>query len=404
MKNRYFVVPFFNFFIAALLGLLLRGAYVFPDFSFNFLFLLHAHSHVAMLGWVYLMIYLLYVRFYAPPNLQDQLFYKRLFWVTQLSVLGMLLSFPFQGYAAISIGFSTLHIFCSYVFAFRLWKANTAQKGMERFSLKTSLAFMVLATLGVWCLGPAVGLMGKSSAFYQIAIQFFLHFQFNGWFLFAVLTLVLSKWFQLASGFRLRFFYFCLVSSVFLTFALPLKWYLNLDWLHYVNACGVLLQTIAFLVLFDKSNYKLLFETTKRSLTFKIVYWFSFLSLVLRLVLLLFTCCMEIAEKSHVIRSWTVGFIHLNMLGVITGFILLVLLIQGFLNLSKSANAGIVIFVISYFLTEVILFGEGIFVLFQRTALFPLYPILFWISIGLPIGIMGMMLSFLSNQKYSTPV
>src|SRR5690606_35939766 len=103
--------------------------------------------------------------------------YNRLFWVTQCAVVGMLFSFPFQGYAAVSITFSTLHIFCSYFFAYLIFKHHKTDNKVTNSLLKMALVFMLLSTIGVWCLGPAVSMLGQASAFYQIAIQFFLHFQ-----------------------------------------------------------------------------------------------------------------------------------------------------------------------------------------------------------------------------------
>ena len=110
MPKNLVVTCLVNFLIAALMGLVLRYAFI-GELNFNYRFLTHAHSHVAMLGWVYLMIYVLFVHYFVP---EKKPVFTRLFWLTQLAVVGMMLSFPLQGYAAISILFSTLHIFCSY--------------------------------------------------------------------------------------------------------------------------------------------------------------------------------------------------------------------------------------------------------------------------------------------------
>src|SRR5690554_4626222 len=143
MEKKFMGLCFSNFLIAATLGLFLRFLYIYPTTGFNFKFLTHAHSHIAMLGWVYLSIQCFVVGWYIKGSLKK---YKRLFWVTQLAVVGMLLSFPFQGYAAISISFSTLHIFCSYFFLRLIWKNHKTQSTTSKLLLKASLLFMLIST------------------------------------------------------------------------------------------------------------------------------------------------------------------------------------------------------------------------------------------------------------------
>ena len=56
MPKAWITTGLINFLIAALLGLVLRYAFI-GEIDFNFRFLTHAHSHVAMLGWLYLLLY-----------------------------------------------------------------------------------------------------------------------------------------------------------------------------------------------------------------------------------------------------------------------------------------------------------------------------------------------------------
>ena len=117
----WIICCFFNFLIAAIMGLVMRFNYLFSLEGINYIYLLHAHSHVAMLGWAYLMIYSLVVYFFIPKDKSTKPVYNQLFWSTQLSVIGMMISFPIQGYALFSIVFSTLHILLSYVFCWLVW-------------------------------------------------------------------------------------------------------------------------------------------------------------------------------------------------------------------------------------------------------------------------------------------
>ena len=220
MPKKLVVICLLNFLIAAFLGLLLRYSFI-DSVDFNYRYIIHAHSHIAMLGWVYLMLYTLIIHYFIPDK---KPIYNRLFWITEFTVIGMMLSFPFQGYGAISISFSTLHIFCSYYFVYLIWKNQHISNLPTRILLKASLLFMFLSIVGIWCLGPVIAVLGKSSAFYEIAIQFFLHFQFNGWFLIAVIALFFHI-IQLKDSKSFRLFFTLLIVSTFLTLALPIHWY-----------------------------------------------------------------------------------------------------------------------------------------------------------------------------------
>src|SRR5699024_12019900 len=117
--------PLANFLIAALLGLFMRYTSISDiGFPFTYRYITHAHSHVAMLGWVYLALFILIVHHFSSGR---QTKYRRLFWLTQVSAIGMLCSFPFQGYGAVSITFSSLHVLASYSFIYFLWTVYNKQ-------------------------------------------------------------------------------------------------------------------------------------------------------------------------------------------------------------------------------------------------------------------------------------
>lgn len=400
MKSIHYLTPFFNFLVAVLLGMLLRAIYVYPIAGVNFLYILHAHSHIAMLGWVYLILYVLLVRIYALETKEEYRFYNRLFWVTQISVIGMLCTFPFQGYAMGSILFSTLHIFCSYFFVYRLWKKNKVQRPFEKALVHTALVFMVLSTFGVWLMGPAVGLMGKASTFYQVAIQFFLHFQFNGWFLIAVLVVFLHYVFKDFNPNRFKLFYGLLLASVVLSFSFPMSWHIDGWGLQLMSSIGMCLQLGAFgsFVYFNRGVFIYLWKT--QTTIEKLVLGFSLFSLALRLGMQVLTLIPVLTEQAHLIRHWTVGFIHLNMLGIITGLLIWVLMRMQVIPVTLVSTWATLCFVLSYFLTELTLFIEGSVLFLSVKPFFNSYVLLFWLSIGLPVGIL-MWLGSLFNLKSS---
>lgn len=391
---------FFNFLIACLFGLLMRFMHLFPINFLNYSFLLHAHSHVAMLGWVYLIIYFLVVHFFIPKEKSQKPIYNRLFWLTEFSVIGMMVAFPIQGYALFSIVFSTLHIVLSYVFCRLVWKDCSSEKAPAQRLLQVSILFMVLSTCGVWCLGPAVSTLGKQSAFYQIAIQFFLHFQFNGWFILAVLALFLKQFQNKIDKLKFKKFYNAVIISVILTLAFPVRWFVENNILNYINALGVLIQLGAFIYFYKMLKPEIKHFTNSLDKTAKIVYGLALCSLILKVGIQLLTIIPNLAEVSHQIRNFVIGFIHLTMLGIITGFLFGILLQNKFLPVTSFVlKIGLVSFAFGYITTEVVLFLQGIYFYFGYGLIQSYYEIIFGLSIFLVFGLMMILISLLKTKK-----
>ncbi|WP_317044371.1 hypothetical protein [Flavobacterium hercynium] len=362
--------------------------------------MLHAHSHVAMLGWVYLIIYFLVVHFFIPKEKSQKPIYNRLFWLTQFSVIGMMIAFPIQGYALFSILFSTLHIILSYVFCRLVWKDCASEKSPSQRLLLVAVLFMMLSTLGVWCLGPAVSTLGKQSAFYQIAIQFFLHFQFNGWFILAVLALFLKQFQNKIDEVKFKKFYYAVIISVMLTLAFPVRWFVENNILNVINALGVLIQLGAFIYFYKMLKPELSHFKNTLDKTAKIVYGLALCSLFLKVGIQLLTIIPNLAEVSHQIRNFVIGFIHLTMLGIITGFLFGILLQNKFLSERSSVlRVGLVSFVFGYITTEIVLFLQGIY-FYLGYGLIPLYhQIIFGLSLFLVFGLFMIIISLLKTKK-----
>jgi len=371
------------------MGLLLRWMYVAPIKGINYQFLMHGHSHVAMLGWVYLMLYGLIVHLFVPKKNQQKPIYNRLFWITEVAVIGMMIDFPVQGYAFMSILFSTLHIFCSYFFCYLIWKDTNQTAFPDRKMLRTALVFLIVSTFGVWCLGPAVGMLGKASAFYQIAIQFFLHFQFNGWFLFAVLALFLKNTKINIDQKKFSLFYTLFVIGTVLTLSLPVSWYLKNSVFYWINGAGVVIQFISVLlfITFIKPQFQTFYQ--KCTPIEKMIYQFTFFSLALKISLQLVVLVPELAQLSHQIRNFVIGYIHLTMLGIITGFLFGLAFQNNFLN-SKSTiqKWGVMLFLLGFVATELLLFLQGIWLFLNKGSFPNYYQNLFFTSILLPLGLL----------------
>lgn len=395
MPKKYILISLLNFFIAAVLGLALRYFFVQP-IGLNYRFLTHAHSHIAMLGWVYLMLFTLIVHYFVP---EKKPVYNRLFWFTQFVVFGMLFSFPFQGYAAVSITFSTLHIFCSYYFAYLIFKHHKTDSIVTRYLLKASLLFMLVSTLGVWCLGPAVATLGAASAFYHIAIQFFLHFQFNGWFLLAVIA-VLFHLLKVKDSKQFRLFFRFLMLATVLTFALPVSWFVPHAIFLWMNAFGVLAQILALYYFYKmvKPRFGVLVENQLKST--KRMYIFALVCFVLKISLQSASLIPDVSAVIYQHKNFVIGFIHLVMLGVVSGFLFAFILQNYVIKSTRLLTFAMVSFVLGFILTEVTLAIQGVLFYMGEGLIPQYYLILFFISIPLPLGIGCFIINILKTENY----
>ena len=396
MQKKLVIVCLLNFLVAALMGLALRFSFI-ESIGLNYRFLTHAHSHIAMLGWVYLMLYVFIIHYFVP---EKKPIYNRLFWLTQFAVIGMMFSFPFQGYGVISITFSTLHIVCSYYFVYLIWKHHKTKSVVTTLLLRASLLFMLLSTVGVWCLGPAVGMLGKASAFYQIAIQFFLHFQFNGWFLIVVIAIFFNL-LNVKNSKLFRQFFWLLILSTILTFSLPVQWFAPHNALLWINGIGIILQVVTlymFLKIIKPKLETLIKKETK--LLFYLLH-FAILCFILKVLFQLLSILPEFSQVVYEHRNFVIGFIHLLMLGVISGFLFSFILKQDLLSSSRTLYLGIFSFLLGFILTEILLLIQGFKFYFGSGMLSNYYMLLFLFSILLPLGILLLLLNIITHKKES---
>ena len=176
--------------IGALIGLVLRYLYTGSiSMSFNFKNVLHAHSHVMLLGFLFnAMLVLIWSNF---TKTLDRISY-RYYLALQVCMFVMLVAFIFQGYAFYSILFSTLHLWISYILLIRLWKRLKGNKEIILL-VKGGIIFRFLSSLGPYALGPLMVLELKSSPWYQQSIFFYLHFQFFGIYFIWMLALLAKR-------------------------------------------------------------------------------------------------------------------------------------------------------------------------------------------------------------------
>lgn len=380
--------------IAAILGIVLR---LFPvaDFDVNYRFIVHTHSHIALLGWVYISLTTLLFHLFIKKEAKNK--YTYVFWITQLTIIGMLLSFPFVGYALFSIIFSTLFLICTYWFYY-FFKKNTSCN-INTYSYKfinASLIFMVISSIGPWSLGVIMTTLGNTSHWYKNAIYFYLHFQYNGWFVLCLLGILIyfieRKLIKLSQN-KLQQFYRLMIFGTIMTLGLSFLWIKPPGWLYYISATGAVLQCVALYKLFQILNKcKNTIEQNQQPFSYKALK-FIVLLFTIKIVLQLISSIPYFAELIYKTVDFVIGYLHLVFLGIVSISVLLLLKHYRLLTYSKI---WIRLFLSGFILSEFLIFYKGFCIWQQLPIIDNYHSYLLFVSALIPIGISGI---FLQNIK-----
>ncbi len=359
--KRHITIALGYFLIIAFLGMLLRLFFV-TTISLNYKHLVHAHSHIALLGWIYTALTTLIYFCYLDNKVISKK-YNVIFLSTQITLIGMLISFPITGYALYSIIFSTLFLIVSYwFFGFVNKHISEEQKSTNSYRLvRAGFWFMVLSSIGPWALGIIMNTLGSTSIWYKNAIYFYLHFQYNGWFivtLFGIFFYILEKLDIHFSKKDFNRFYWLLISSVILTFFISVLWAKPPIIFNLLGGLGSVIQIFSFgLFLILINPYKAKLKASFSSFIYSILKTTAVLFILkMALQLLGSTTYFSTIAAKHI--DLVIGYLHWTFLGIVSITLLGFLHYFKLIILSKKAYQ---LYIAGFILTEGLLFYKGVF-------------------------------------------
>jgi len=300
LKNLW-IYPLLFGVIGALIGLILRYAYIGTIPSFSFKNVLHAHSHVMLLGFLFnALLILVWTNFTSGIDKNSYKYFIAL----QLCMVIMIIAFVFQGYAFYSILFSTLHLWISYILLIRLWKQLKGNKGWVQL-VKVGIVFHFISSLGPYALGPLMAMGMKESPWYQQAIFFYLHFQFFGIFFTWMLALLFSKFKSRLSNKHL----ISLTLGLVLTFAHSLDYSFNHGLIQFFGGLGSVLILLTIL------SFRNVLQNKIKN--FKFIYWIILFIAIAKIAGSFPQIAQLVVDSRFVLIAW----LHLLFLGLYIPFI-----------------------------------------------------------------------------------
>lgn len=353
--------------------------------------LLHAHSHLALLGWVHMTFMVCLTGAFLHSNKEILIRYNFQLWLNLVVVTAMFFSFLFFGYGISSIVLSSLQILLSYWFA-RIFIKDSNKIKPENLPVsgkfvRSGLFFMILSSLGPWSLGIITANDLAGSKIYSLSIYFYLHFQYNGWFSFALFGLFF-RWMEnnhmvFSKTHSTRFFWLLFISCI-PAYALSSLWAEPPLWVYGIAAISGALQCVALFYLFKiLSEVK---EQLKSILNERLLILgsISIVCFFIKIILQLFSAIPYLALLTYRIRNYIIGYLHLVLIGCISFFLLHYLFQVYFKNIRKTS--GLYIFIAGFLSSELLLFLQSTFIVFGVSMHSYFYPSLFFLSCLMPLG------------------
>lgn len=354
MRN-YYSIPLLFFCLAAGIGLFLRWQFIDPTPGTRYPWFVHSHSHVMFLGWILNVLFLSFTEYHLSEKDRPQ--FLKYFLLLQVPVFAMMISFPLQGYGMFSIIFSTVHTLATAVAVAIFFRKTAGRSETSLWFAKAAWIFFLVSTAGPFSLGYLMANGMGTTVWYNLSIYYYLHFQYNGLFLFGVLGLFYQLLERHQISFddaRARRFGFWTAVACIPAYVLSALFAQPGIAFNLIGAAAALLQFYA-LYLFAielrilRHPIRMKFRPAVYSLC-KVVLLFWVVKLILQFV----SAHPYIAELAYALRPVVIGYLHLVLLGVITAFLLAWYMERGFVR-KRYAKFALWILTAGFLGTEICL-------------------------------------------------
>ena len=400
-------IALINFCVVALAGVTMRYKINFSLPQVNQKYLMHGHSHFAFVGWVAIGLMTLMVRYLVRNKVQTN--YKKYHWILTADVIAayaMFISFIIQGYDFWAITFSTITILISYFFIFFYWKDLNKVKdpGFSTAWHKAALLLWAFSSLGAFMLAYLMINRIMIQDLYISSVYFFMHFQYNGWFLFVCFGIFFSYMHRLGLiriGLLSKRLFYIMALTVVPTFFLSILWMRLPVALHWIANISAVLQLLVLLYFFKilaivKNNKAIHFSWSTKSL------WIlASTAFILKIILQMLSTMPFLSHFAFGFRPVVIGYLHLSFVGIISLFILGY--INEFMHRFKGRVSGIgaIIFVSGFILQEIVLMLQGL----EAMNVEPIRSaniILFYCAVLMAIGLIWITIGIFRTQEQET--
>lgn len=386
---RYIIL--FNLVLVAMVGVLMRYKIIAPLPGIEHRNLMHGHSHFAFGAWVSMSLFYLIIEEFKLKIANINRWFTWYYIAILLSFCSFLL-FGYNTYSLLSI----VHILLPMGFlVFGIFKSAAFIPKLPKMALSAGLIYLLVSQMGLLFLSYRMANPFGGQTTYLSALYFYLHFSYNGWFFFGILSLVLGS---IKANNNLIRAVWILILTATPAYLLSLLW-LKIDFAYRLIAgVAAFLQLAAFAYII-----KTLWSQIVKSIAVRITKFLWLLALVAvatKFLLQTFSVFPIFETIAFAHRAIVIGYIHLVLLGFVTLFLIGDFILNGYWTISaRSTRISLALIISGVLLNELVLFLQGLFALYL-TGFPKTNTYLFWIAFAILIGLIALFIQqYLSRKK-----
>lgn len=355
----------FNFLIVALLGVTMRYKILYSMPFLDQKHLQEAHSHFAFYGWITNVIYVLILNYMHKINAQiDLKKYEKLIVVNLIASFTMLGAFLYGGYFWVSIAGSTVALLCSFVFFFFFFRDAKKIQDSSKLWFLAGLFFAVISSVGVFNLGYMMMSKTATQDLYLASEYYYLHFQYNGFFIFSCIGFLLFSMKQAGSGIsekQNKLIFWLLFVGCVIGYGLSVLWMKMPVSIFAVIVVATIMQTIGAVLLFVfiKKNWTNL--VLKWSSMHRFVLLYAGFAFAVKIALQLGSTIPALNQFAFGFRNVVIAYLHLVLLMCIATFLVNQILATHYFSITNKLLMGFKLLLLGIFLNELILGLMGVF-------------------------------------------
>ena len=355
----------FNFLIVALLGVTMRYKILYSMPFLDQKHLQEAHSHFAFYGWITNVIYVLILNYMHKINAQiDLKKYEKLIVVNLIASFTMLGAFLYGGYFWVSIAGSTVALLCSFVFFFFFLRDAKKIQDSSKLWFLAGLFFAVISSVGVFNLGYMMMSKTATQDLYLASEYYYLHFQYNGFFIFSCIGFLLFSMKQAGSGIsekQNKLIFWLLFIGCVIGYGLSVLWMKMPVSIFAVIVVATIMQTIGAVLLFVfiKKNWTNL--VLKWSPMHRFVLLYAGFAFAVKIALQLGSTIPALNQFAFGFRNVVIAYLHLVLLMCIATFLINQILATHYFTITNKLLMGFKLLLLGIFLNELILGLMGVF-------------------------------------------